>query len=146
MCDIWANWLLPKVLKSCPKSNKSPNLVTLPVAPVFEAIVAKIGETKSCKFLIFWGQDYLSVPTGSTNGIRGGVILTLDTEAFDYAYNARASSGFRIALVDPRDKPIMNQNSILISPGLSLSRSQRHYFLIGKLICLHNYSTTKLCV
>ena len=29
MWEIWANLLLPKVLKSCPKSNKSPNLVTL---------------------------------------------------------------------------------------------------------------------
>ena len=28
---IWANWLLPKALKSCPKSNKSPNLVTLSI-------------------------------------------------------------------------------------------------------------------
>ena len=27
--EIWANELLPKSLKSCPKSNKSPNLVTL---------------------------------------------------------------------------------------------------------------------
>ena len=29
MCDIWANQLLPKALKTCPKSNKSPSLVTL---------------------------------------------------------------------------------------------------------------------
>ena len=29
MCEIWANYLLPKALKTCPKSNKSPNLVTL---------------------------------------------------------------------------------------------------------------------
>ena len=29
MWEIWANWLLPQALKSCPKSNKSPNLVTL---------------------------------------------------------------------------------------------------------------------
>ena len=29
MWEIWANQLLPKTLKSCPKSNKSPNLVTL---------------------------------------------------------------------------------------------------------------------
>ena len=26
---MWANYLLPKALKSGPKSNKSPNLVTL---------------------------------------------------------------------------------------------------------------------
>ena len=29
MQEIWTNSLLPKALKSCPKSNKSPNLVTL---------------------------------------------------------------------------------------------------------------------
>ena len=29
MRKIWANQLLPKALKSCPKSNKSPNLITL---------------------------------------------------------------------------------------------------------------------
>ena len=29
MREIWANELLPKALKSCPKSNKFPNLVTL---------------------------------------------------------------------------------------------------------------------
>ena len=31
MWEIWANRLLPSALKSCPKSNKSPNLVTLVV-------------------------------------------------------------------------------------------------------------------
>ena len=29
MQEIWTNSLLPKALKSCPKANKSPNLVTL---------------------------------------------------------------------------------------------------------------------
>ena len=29
--EIWPNYLLPKAIKSCPKSNKSPNPVTLPV-------------------------------------------------------------------------------------------------------------------
>ena len=29
MWEIWANLFLPKALKSCPKSNKSPDLVTL---------------------------------------------------------------------------------------------------------------------
>ena len=30
MWEIWAYQLLPKALKSCPKSNKSPNQVPLP--------------------------------------------------------------------------------------------------------------------
>ena len=29
MCEIWANYLLPQALKSCPNSKKLPNLVTL---------------------------------------------------------------------------------------------------------------------
>ena len=29
MWEIWTNKLMAKTLKSCPKSNKSPNLVTL---------------------------------------------------------------------------------------------------------------------
>ena len=29
MWEIWANYLLPLELKSCPKTNKLPNLVTL---------------------------------------------------------------------------------------------------------------------
>ena len=32
MQEIWTNLLLPKALKSCPKFNKSPNLVTLYVS------------------------------------------------------------------------------------------------------------------
>ena len=36
MEKIWANYLLPKVLKSCPKSNKLPNLVTLPSMQVLK--------------------------------------------------------------------------------------------------------------
>ena len=34
MWEIWANLLLPMALKTCPKSNKSPNLVTLVIINV----------------------------------------------------------------------------------------------------------------
>ena len=37
MWDIWANQLLPKALKWCPKYNKSPDLVTLAV--LYETIM-----------------------------------------------------------------------------------------------------------
>ena len=43
MMKIWTNKLLPKALKSCPKSNKSPSLVTLEMirvsAPCLERLV-----------------------------------------------------------------------------------------------------------
>ena len=32
LCEVWVNDLLPMALKSRPKSNKSPNLVTLPAS------------------------------------------------------------------------------------------------------------------
>ena len=35
MWKIWANKLLPKAYKSCPKLKKSPNLVTLLAVPTF---------------------------------------------------------------------------------------------------------------
>ena len=38
MWEIWANWLLPKGLKNCPKSNKSPNLVTLSATTASKAL------------------------------------------------------------------------------------------------------------
>ena len=38
MWEIWANQLLPQALKSCPKSNKSPNLVTLEMTYLERAI------------------------------------------------------------------------------------------------------------
>ncbi len=62
-------------------------------------------------------EDYLSVPEGARNGIMGGVELTLDVESFDYAYIRRGATGFRMSLTDPRDKPLMNQDSIYVSPG-----------------------------
>ena len=34
MWEIWANELLPKALKTCQKSKKSPNLVTLPAIDI----------------------------------------------------------------------------------------------------------------
>ena len=50
MWEIWANQLLPKALKTCPKSNKSPNLVTL-LNCLVSKISAKMNEI-SC-FLHF---------------------------------------------------------------------------------------------
>ena len=51
MWKIWANELLPKSLKSCPKFNKLPNLVTLQVV-YFSGCL--------CQVLIAFSQDELS--------------------------------------------------------------------------------------
>ena len=65
----------------------------------------------------YTAEDYLSVPPGSTNGVQGGLQIILDSEAFDYYHWTRGSSGFRLSLTDPRDKPIMNQDSFFIATG-----------------------------
>ena len=38
---MWANYLLPKALKSCQMSNKSPNLVTLNSSPTDKLILIR---------------------------------------------------------------------------------------------------------
>ena len=48
MWEIWANKFLPKALRSCPKSNKSPNLATL--LPIL--IWPKLG--------FFWQVEFFS--------------------------------------------------------------------------------------
>ena len=48
MWEIWAILMLPKALKSCPKSNKLPNLVTLIVAHWFQ---------KGTRFLLSQNKD-----------------------------------------------------------------------------------------
>ena len=46
MRAIWAKLLLPQAFKSCPKSNKSPNLVTLGMMHVsrLETLSASVGK------------------------------------------------------------------------------------------------------
>ena len=51
MWEIWANKLLPKVLKSCPKSNKSPNLVTMLLTSKTQRLLPDKNKTK---FSLVW--------------------------------------------------------------------------------------------
>ena len=46
MWEIWAKWMLPKSSKSCPKFNKSPNLVTL----------AMMTSAENTHLLTSWGK------------------------------------------------------------------------------------------
>ena len=53
MWEIWANQLLPKALKSCPKSNKSPDLVTLvDRGSKFSLLLGKNFELVGCEEVI----------------------------------------------------------------------------------------------
>ena len=61
MWDIWANKLLPKALKSCPKCEKSPNLVTLFIGPFCICVINVlmilqrncVGTTQSNQWALF---------------------------------------------------------------------------------------------
>ena len=54
MWQIWAHKLLPKALKSCPKSNKLPNLVTLhwsiPFPQPFMLLICNYGQSLIVNF------------------------------------------------------------------------------------------------
>ena len=55
MWEIWANLLLPKALKSCPKCKKSPNLVTLSTADlrlIFEAVFEVVIEAIVARLIV----------------------------------------------------------------------------------------------
>ena len=58
MWEIWTNLLLPEALKSCPKSNKSPNLVTL--LPTY------LLKTLKSFFILPWISTYLQLPPTQT--------------------------------------------------------------------------------
>ena len=57
MLEIWANFLLPKALKRGPKSNKSPNLVTLVSNYLSKQTYSNFTPFEACKKVIYyWSQ------------------------------------------------------------------------------------------
>ena len=66
----------------------------------------------------YTGKDYHSIPKGLTrNGIQNGLSVMIDVESYEYAYFERGAEGFRVAIEDCRDKPVINQNGFYVSPG-----------------------------
>jgi hypothetical protein len=63
------------------------------------------------------GDHWHSVPRGVQNGPMGGIKFVLDAETFAFAPMGQESSGFRIGIADSRDKPMIKQESFMISPG-----------------------------
>ena len=70
---------------------------------------------QSCFFLT--GEDYLKIPVGAKNGMKGGFQMILDVESYDYAFCTGGATGFRMSMADPRDKPLMLWDSFNIAPG-----------------------------
>ena len=62
MFEIWANYLLPKALKSGPKSNKLPNLVTLMMMPTKVYTLMPTAEIKKQKKLCLDFDDVIRMP------------------------------------------------------------------------------------
>lgn len=57
------------------------------------------------------------IPPGTRNGENRGLKVVLDVESYDYAYFPRSAKGFKIAVVDARDKAVMQQDGYYIKPG-----------------------------
>ena len=66
----------------------------------------------------YTGDDWHSLPKGSRNGRIGGVKFVLDLESFDYYFDGRVTSGFRIEFSDQRDTPLIKNAGYSISPGI----------------------------
>ena len=66
MWEICANQLLPKALESCPKSYKSPNLVTVEVSD----IAAKFNKKNNCRRVAALYQSWTTLKDTETFGLQ----------------------------------------------------------------------------
>ena len=74
-------------------------------------------ETRNVNSLQLDNNLYHEIPKGVKNGIQNGLTLLLDVESFDHAYFTRSAKGFRIALTNAMDKPVINLGGQYIAPG-----------------------------
>jgi len=63
------------------------------------------------------GDDYLSIPKGSSNGVMNGIKMILDVEQFEYTFVDRGAVGFRLSMSDPRDHASLFYDSAILAPG-----------------------------
>ena len=65
------------------------------------------------------GKMYHKIPRGVRNGIQNGLRLLLDVESFDHApYISSVAKGFKIAITNALDKPVIDQAGLYIEPGI----------------------------
>lgn len=57
------------------------------------------------------------IPKGARNGESNGMTILLDAEKFNYAFYGAHGSGFKIAIQDHRDKPVMEHSAIFVHTG-----------------------------
>ena len=81
--------------------------------------------------LEYTAEDWLNVPKGARNGLKGGIKFLLDVEMFDFTYTGKEFAGFKIGFVDPRDKATIKQDGYFISSGKEKC-SENHFNLTGQ--------------
>ena len=69
MWEIWTYYLLPKGLKTCPKSNKLPNLVTLANCEVFAA--KKLSKVVLVWYILFGLKESITAMGKYSNLVSG---------------------------------------------------------------------------
>ena len=74
-------------------------------------------KTRNVNSLQLDNNLYHEIPKGVKNGIQNGLTLVLDVESFDHAYFSRSAKGFRIALTNALDKPVINLGGQYVAPG-----------------------------
>ena len=75
-------------------------------------------ETRYVNSMDFDNSWYHEVPKGVRNGIQNGLTLVLDVETFNHGYFSTTAKGFRIAITNELDKPVINQAGLYIGPGI----------------------------
>ena len=75
-------------------------------------------ETRYADAVNLDNKFYHEIPRGVRNGIQNGLKLLLDVESFDHAYFSTAAKGFKIAITNAMDKPVIDQAGLYIEPGI----------------------------
>ena len=61
----------------------------------------------SALYIISPDEEHFSTPLGAKNGVKNGLELLLDMEAFEYAYFPRSAKGFTLAVSNPFERPVL---------------------------------------
>ncbi len=74
-------------------------------------------ETKGLDPDKYEGRHWQYLSKGAQSDQFGGTSFLLDVESFDYSQTNEESAGFIIVLSDQQDKPMVEQDGYMISPG-----------------------------
>ena len=75
-------------------------------------------ETRHVDAVKLDSKFYHEIPRGVRNGLHNGLNLVVDVESFDHAYYSSAAKGFKIAITNAMDKPVIDLAGLYIEPGI----------------------------